>query len=157
MTKFVKNVLVVMLFITSFNVVGYLLPQIYYQYFDRTEYLKFQDSVEVTLDKYKVCDDVELTFRREAAEDLEYQSITQLVLYQIYQEEAEPNTFKKLFFEPQYGIIKKGATNIKIAVPLPCAVEPGEYYFEGAYNYQVKNIKRNTYWTSERFDVIKTP
>lgn len=139
-------------FATLFITIGKAVPDTYFRYFDKTQYLKITQPI--TMDKivYKPCDTTTLTTQIEALVDVNVKSLTQLVL--IHEGDGVEKT--TIIIAGEMPIKAMGPHIISGELPLPCDLKDGRYFWQGNATYLVRGIEKVTSFITVGFDVNKT-
>lgn len=147
---FTKRIWFALIFAFHFIVIGWLIPNFYFHYLDKTDYYTVVQPVSVDQKWYKPCDDVVLTTIRTSVLDFSGNVQTNLLLKQ---------GNNVIFRVPDVNFnrrvsVKKG---VKVAVafsyPLPCSLADGVYYWQVTLDYKVKGFDREYIAVSDTFQV----
>ncbi len=137
------------IFAVIFSALGYFLPLTYRQYFDKTEYIRFIQPVEVEKETYRPCTMVRLSTKATAI--LPLQSHTVAVLEKL--EEDGVVRVTSYDFDSEFGIMDN--TKISKDFSLPCELDSGKYFFTAVLKYNLDRAERAYPWYSETFEVVK--
>ena len=120
----------------------------YYEYIDQTNYVSFKGVVKTEKTLYEPCEKVFLAFERKSQGNFKVDSDKALVSLN-----TDNGDITKRFFPTVAGVISEGEATVKVPVDLPCGIEAGLYYWEGAFHYTYRDVKKITYWKSSQFNV----
>jgi len=145
------------MFAFMFSGLGYFIPRIYFEYFDKTQYYQVQLPIQVENKEYHPCDFVNVTLKRKALADIDAEATIELRLIK------EDSRGDRDILDKQ---IRKMSiqrspldefTKITAHWPLPCALPDGVYLFEGLTKYQVNGVNKTTTIRTEEFIVTNLP
>jgi len=123
-----------------FVLVGYYLPKIYFEYFDKTDYYSVSVPIEVNKNLYGPCEKVIWTMHRKALIDIDAMATTELILMR-GNEEVYRNQIPLA--------LEKGEYDVTTFQTLPCVLEDGEYFYRGIVSYRLNSsLKRFSYYTN---------
>lgn len=151
--KFIRTIdylLHIVIFSAAFMVIGYYLPKIYIQYFDKRVYYEITNPITVEKKVNNKCEFIDAYINRRALVPIKGSSVRQLTLIRVdgkYQRIAN-------FETPVQADI--GETTMIVHWLLPCDIPIGTYFFEGTLEYKVYDITRYTHFYTENFIVQST-
>lgn len=151
MKRFIKTVPSVITFTLLFAILGTLIPQTYYQFFDLTEYYKIGEPVRIEQREYYPCDYVDAFITRESLIDGHGDSIINLSLVR----EDTGEVLDRVISEERRVTIKKGSGTVITHWEIPCIAKPGRYYYDGVIEYEVRGIKKHEGFVSDVFRVYE--
>lgn len=135
-TRFKEQAFHVVSFAFAFMILGTFVPQMYYTYFDKTNYYETTD-LEIITEKVYACEDVEYVFSRSAREDLELHIHSDLLKV------LDDDRLQQVYaFPPVEASAGRGDIIIRSSRKIPCDVEEGTYIIRFFYNYEFKGSKR---------------
>jgi hypothetical protein len=134
-----------LLFAFAFAGIGYIVPEIYYKYFDNTQYYTITNPVTVEGALFKPCDKVTVEIHRKALIATTAISVRELVLVKDNIEVAR--------FRSDISI-NLNEEIVHTQWQLPCDLDPGIYMFRGIVNYQYRGVEKYTEFRSTEFEVI---
>lgn len=143
--------LYIVVFAAAFSILGYLLPQFYRAYLDKTEYYKIH-SATVVQDKSYPCGAIQLRIHRTALVDFQGKQTNQLI--ELLKDESL--VMIKEYNIPEFTINKGEAIVLRTFV-LPCDLEVGEYSFRGSVSYSVDNVSKTVFYKTNQFQIIPKP
>ena len=133
-------------FAAIFAILGWYIPKTYFQYFDKTEYLKFESLASTDKKVYVPCEPIRLLTIRTTLIQMDVENIMTLVRIN------DDNSFNK-----DAGPILHFAFDEGERVPvtgkfkLPCDAEHGVYFYEGINKFKVQGNLKRQYYISEQF------
>lgn len=144
----VSNLNTVLLFGILFMGAGYIIPTVYYRYFDTTEYYKIKTPIEVEQRDYYPCEYAKIYLVRNSLINGQGRSIINLELIEDsgVQKRVE-TTIKEISFTEGEGLI---ILNWEIS----CKASPGKHYFQGTMSYQVRGFQKYTPFKTTDFNII---
>lgn len=145
-----NRIMYALIFALLFSGIGYYAPAFYLENIDKTEYYTMQQPLKMDKITYKPCDTTVLTTTRKSLVDTNITFTRDLKLIRII-DEAHVTIPQARFISDQ--IVSKGIKVISVALPLPCDLEDGTYYWEGNGIYKVRNIEKNYIYISDSFEV----
>ena len=137
-------------FAAFFMIIGYYLPKIYIQYFDKRVYYEITNPITVEKKVNYSCNYVDAYIHRKALVPIKGSSVRQLTLIRIdgkYQRIAN-------FETPVQAEV--GEATVIAHWQIPCDIPLGTYFFEGTLKYKVYDINRYTHFYTENFDIVAT-
>lgn len=144
-----KRFIVALVFAGLFSVIGWAIPEIYYQYIDDTEYYVVKQPVPVNKDRYQPCEDISFIIDRVARKD-----ITGSVKFELARIIDSDSVEKRELAIDNPATLTAGEQIVVITHQLPCDIELGDYYVIGLVEYDVRGHSRTYFWTSESFQVL---
>jgi hypothetical protein len=144
-----NRVLFALLFAFVFSVVGHIVPNVYYQFIDDTQYLEISQPISTDRQTYRACDTTELTVQLDAKIDVSVETITQLVLVKVggeFVRVGEP-------IEARIPIKAVDKHIVQGSLLLPCDIEAGNYYWQGIAIYKVREFTKELSFITETFEV----
>lgn len=139
-------------FAAMFSIIGYYVPRIYAQYFDRTVYFSFQNPLAIDKAKYTPCERITMFIKRQALLTVPAVSVKNLYLVKDEGNVRRVDSFKT------HIIIFKEDSNPKSSWNLPCNVEPGLYYYQGLISFENQyGFKKTAEFHTKRFNIEATP
>lgn len=136
------------IFAAAFAILGYFVPQAYYQYFDKTQYFTVETPMQVIGNDFTACDIVPVEVHRKTMFAMQAVSVSELVLYNGNVEVAR---YKKDLS------INLDNTAMLTTWELPCSLKPGIYFFRGVVKYQFRGIDKQAEFYTTQFNVISKP
>ena len=140
-----------LVFAMLFVLLGALIPDVYYRYFDTKEYYSI-DSIFVDTNKtYKPCEKMELTIARTALENLTGEFTFVLSLEDI----DNRNVYSKRV----PSTVEAGTKVIKSEQLIPCnsgvgvVIRDGQYRWTLGFEYTFKGIKKTAFNKSNLFKI----
>jgi hypothetical protein len=128
------------IFAMLFVLLGALIPDVYFRYFDKTEYYVI-NSIKVDDSKtYKACEVQEIEITRTALENLTGEFMFILSLEDIDNRNVYSKTIP--------STVEKGSRTIKSEQLLPCKagvgtdIREGKYRWTLSYEYEFRGVKR---------------
>ncbi len=144
----VNRFLFVLLFTVIFMTIGSLVPETYYKYLDKTEYLTIRYPMSTDKQVYAPCEDITLISSYVARYDIQTSSYNDWTLVQ------EDGTFKKVFSRVQQdNFLKSKSTPFSIQLEIPCTLHSGTYFISGIKKYTLFGNERQTTFVSDTFIV----
>lgn len=140
------------LFALIFSILGTSIPDIYFKYIDKTQYLKVTLPIDVDRELYQPCDTTTLTTHLNAVVDVNVNSLTELIL--VREDAAAIRTGYVLETKTPVRALQDHAIGGKAVIP--CDVEPGRYFWQGNATYFVRGVEKNTPFYSETFNVVES-
>lgn len=141
------------LFALIFSVVGTAIPDIYFRYLDRTQYLQISLPIDVDKEQYTQCDSTLLTTHLNALVDVNVTALTELVLVRDTDQAGIRTGYVLETKTPVRALQDHVVGGLAI---LPCDVPPGRYFWQGNATYFVRGVEKNTPFFSESFLVTET-
>lgn len=136
----------VIFFSLMFAIVGTLLPDFYFKYFDNRQYLKI-DTATIVGGELNKCGYVDVELDRHALIDLQAKAIVEFVLVRA---DAPDTEVQRLVREVA---ISKGDKRVIQSYKLDCDIREGNYYLEGNVTYYVRDNQHITTWESNMFTI----
>lgn len=147
--RFQRQLLSILFFSCLFGILGILIPDFYYKYFDTRAYYTVQSAI-VNGGDLKPCGYVDISLVEHADYDLQGLAIVDVVLVRADEPNLEERTITDLVN------IKAGDTTTTHTYPLVCALRGGDYFLKASVRYEVRGNAKVTTWQSNRF-VVKIP
>lgn len=145
-----KRVVLALVFAFHFMLIGWLVPELYFKYFDNTNYYTVVQPVPVDKKWYKPCDDVQVTATRTSLVNVNLDVNIELIL------RKDGDTI----FKVPNGKVHRTATvqqgkgvTILVTYPLPCDLPPGLYYWQIIATYKVHGYDRTYLAVTDTFNV----
>jgi hypothetical protein len=126
-----------------FIVVGWLVPAIYYQYFDQTEYYKIK-RFDFDSPEFKTCTPITYTFTRVSLINSEIMRDRELVL-------VNADTRQEIWHERVEDIIDVGEATIRGTIVPPCNSPRGRYMLNILVTYPYRGRERTYLFKSSTF------
>jgi len=141
----------VLLFATLFVVLGYIIPQIYFKYFDRTLYYSVQQPASVDREVYKPCDKLVVTIVRTSLINVSAHATVQIYLVNVEGKIIKHNPL----FDGSVLIEITNKAVVYLSYIVPCDLIDGKYYLKAIVDYTVPstNIRKNYIWVTDSFTV----
>src|SRR3990172_10155025 len=138
-----------LVFAFMFSVIGWAIPNIYYQYVDGTVYYTVEQPISVDKTVYKPCKETILITKRNALIDTIAVFSTDLTL--VGEDGSE-------FKVPDGHLnteasVRKGEVVVKVAYKLPCELADGRYFWQSTMNYSVRGVQKIYTYITEVFEV----
>lgn len=137
------------LFAFLFSFMGWAIPEVYFRYLDKTEYLVVQQPVSVDRKLYAPCERTRLTTKLEAKVDVNVKSLTQLILTN----EKGDKIRASEVIEAEAPILADDEHIVSGWLNLPCDLEEGLYYWQGNATFEVNGNEKTISFISETFTV----
>jgi hypothetical protein len=116
----------------------------YFTYLDETNYYKI-NSVQVVESKiYKPCDEFQLIFDRTSL-------ITSKLEVDVYVQKTGDNKVYKI--PTFWGQTEAGSKKIVTPLNLPCSMEAGNYRIKGSVEYNVNNLAKYEYFSTDSIQI----
>lgn len=135
-----------LIFAFLFIFTGWAIPQIFFSYFDTTNYYEVLLPVRTDALKYNTCDTAKLYITRNSKIDAKARVILELV--DIYENTEVTSETRPLSIE-------KGRQTITALFKLPCDLQGGTYYIRGLVTYEVRGVDKNTKIYTTNFTVLR--
>ena len=132
-------------FACMFAAIGYFVPEIYFRYFDRTQYYLIQNPIVVENTLIRPCDKVTVEINRKSLISTNALSVRELVLIKDSIEVARFTTDIA---------INLNDTIVHAQWLIPCDVTPGTYMFRGVVSYKFRGQEKTTEFYSTNFEVL---
>lgn len=133
----------ILIFTAIFSLLGYILPELYYKYIDKTEYYRTEIPVQLNKKVFSPCDKQIATVKRTAAFDMEVSSTRVLIRVN------GANSITRLH---ETTVVRDNIPVDRTLQPkvvtgtfeLPCNLPDGTYYWDLSVRYQYRgNVKYN--------------
>lgn len=121
--------------------------EVYFMYFDNTQYYTVEVPVLTDKKVYTPCSDVNLLITRNSLIDSQGEAVVALTLVQT------DGLHKRVERYNRHIVIKKAKGTVVVPFLLPCQLTDGQYYFEGNVKYTVRGIQKNTHYYTDIFSV----
>lgn len=144
-----KTIPHVILFGLVAAIAGYFIPHTYYQFFDNTQYYIVHNPVMIEEDVTEACGKVDAYINRTSLIDAQGDSVINLSLIR----EDKDGVSDRVTSLTRRISITKGSGVVITHWNIPCDVAPGDYYFDGVVQYDVRGITKYTPFVSEIFEV----
>lgn len=131
-----------------FSFVGSL-PDIYYRYFDNTQYLTITQPVSIDKKNYAPCEKVVLTTKLTSQVDLNARSLVQLILIK----DDGTNSGVGRILQGEVPILARKEHIVSGALQLPCDLSTGRYYWQGTATYSIRGYEKTYSFISDTFNV----
>jgi len=135
----------IVLFGVAFALLGQMIPNCYYKYFDKTVYYNIENPVFVEQHEYRKCDDIISEFHRNSVADVQAIVVTELV-------RVSDNT--EVEYYKRDVTLAKGELVLHSSYPIPCNAKADTYFFRGVVAYRVRGIEKTTTFYSDNFNII---
>ena len=133
---FVKSINTIIIMGIAFMAAGYLIPHIYYEFIDTTNYYNIKNPVEVLSKEYEPCGNVVVYMVRNSLVDSQGTSVINLNLIKDDATQERVSTVVKVV------AINKGQGQITLNWDIPCDIPPGSYFFGGTMSYMVREFTK---------------
>jgi hypothetical protein len=138
---------------TMFTLIGWGLPQIYYQYLDKTQYYSLSQPVSVDKPVYEPCDSVNIIAKRVALAPLVVDIDNSLILVETATDSSKLLRVYELPRRENLVIQETDGAIVSAELVLPCTLVDGTYFWQGAVEYE-HNGKATTYiYATDQFEV----
>lgn len=145
---FVSSINTIILSAILFTTFGYVIPHIYYEFFDTTNYYEIKNPVEVEQKQYEPCQYAKVYLVRNSLIDGQGKSIINLELIKDGDSQERIETdIKQIAFT-------KGSGLIIVSWQISCKATPGEYFFRGTMSYKVREFEKFTPFQTIPFTVV---
>lgn len=146
-SKLKDQIVFMILFAVAFVFLGQAIPEVYFEYLDKTVYYSMDLPLKVEKKEYKPGEIVRLSMVRNSKLEMTAVSVTELVLIDGKTKEEVARVTRDLS-------ITKGTESICISFTLPENLKDGEYLYQGTINYKFQGLTKFFNFYSEHF-VIK--
>jgi hypothetical protein len=135
-----------LIFMATFVLVGTLLPYLYYEYVDQTNYYHIEVPVMTTEKEYKPCDTVIVPVTRKSLVDKNGELRIELIRVENDKNyEVETTKYEVL--------IEEGTQTRLVQQQIPCNEQPGFYFLKGRISFEVHGVERFYEFTTNTFEV----
>lgn len=135
-----------LIFAFLFIFTGWAIPQIFFSYFDTTNYYEVLLPVRTDAPKYNACDTAKLYITRNSKIDVNARVILELV---------DINENIEVVSEIRQLSIEKGRQTIVALFKIPCDAQGSNYYIRGIVTYKVRGVDKTTKIYTTIFTVIR--
>lgn len=136
------------LFALIFMFIGVGVPDIYFKYIDKTEYIKVVQPVHVEQEIYKRGEDISVTIIRTSLINTQGHIVIQLHLVRDNNTES-----KYILANSEIAIVKSDNEIFYQTYTLPIDIPVGNYHLEAVVNYPYRNLIKTYAWKSESFSI----
>lgn len=147
---FARRVVLALVFSIVFMVIGQVVPDTYYRYFDNKQYYTVVQPMPVDKKWYKPCESVQITGTVTSLVNTNLDMNIELIL------RKSNNTVLKIpdLVLKKTTIAKAEARQtVLIAYPLPCDLEDGLYYWQMLVTYKIYGYDRHYFAVTDTFNV----
>lgn len=139
-----------LIFASLFTAIGQMLPKIYFQYFDKTEYVSFAEPISFDRKLYAPCQDITALIRLRS-------SVSSSTVTRYRLKLVEVSSFRVVFGGEKQGFIRKiqGVEPLVTTFKLPCNLSTGNYFFTGVIMYRINGVEKTYNFSTEQFRVNK--
>ena len=141
------------IFAFAFAIVGWIVPNTYYKYFDKTVYYSVVQPVSINKTVYKPCEETILTTTRTSLIDTNILFTRYLRLVRV--EDNAQIVIDEAINKSEIGV-KKGIMTVSRALKLPCNLIDGNYFWQAVAVYQYKGNQKTYTYVTENFSVRTT-
>lgn len=141
----------VIVFAVLATLLGTLIPQTYYQFFDKTDYYQITSPVLIGEGDHYACELVDAYINRTSLIDGHGDSIINLSL--IKKESGE--VVDRIISKERRISITQGSGTVITHWEIPCNAKPGLYYYDGVVEFEVRGIKKHESFKTEVFEVVE--
>lgn len=135
-----------MLFATMFVLIGSIIPETYYKYFDHTEYLTVRYPMGTDKDSYKPCEKLVVISTYTALQDINATS------HNNWMKINEDGSFTKVLERERDGVfLKAEGQPFSVQLDVPCDLDPGTYFLSGIKTYNILGNEHQYSFVSEPF------
>lgn len=135
-------------FAVAFVLMGKFIPEIYYQYFDKTKYYTIEVPVLIDKMEYRACDTLVMEVRRNSLVDVDAKSYLEMVLIRSNGSDMEVSRLTREI------VLEKGQSKVGVPLPIPCDSVPGEYFYRGIVSFTINGVDKDTPFHTTGFNVI---
>lgn len=134
-----------------FMIIGSGLPDMYYRYLDKTQYLTIVQPISIDKKFYHPCDAMTLTTKITSSLDVNVKTLTQLVL--VRQDSSTEIASRTI--EVEIPIRAQNAQITSGSLKLSCSLINGTYFWQGTATYPVRGYNHTVSFISETFTIEK--
>ena len=146
-----NRLLSAMIFAFIFIATPKLLTDFYFHYLDQTQYISITQPMSIDKKTYKPCEPVIVTTRLTAKIDADVTSLTQLVLMK---DDISTVRIGRVM-ESKTPVRALDPHSVSSAIPLPCDLEDGRYFWQGNASYFIRGYEHTISFVSDTFNVYK--
>lgn len=135
-----------------FSIIGWAVPQVYFQYLDTTNYYSLSQPVAVDKTYYAPCEEVILSTKRVSLTDLVVDASNSLIKVN----GEDPLSIVRVYEAPERpNLVVEQSTGKPVAfiLTIPCDVSDGTYFWQGAVRYTVNDVDKTYIYTTDLFQV----
>lgn len=134
-----ERYLFAILFAVIFIILGYLIPRIYYEFYDTTQYITVRQPVGADKKLYTCNETIIFVVERNSLIDTTVQGDYELLLVKLNEGSKDPqyivvNSYKNEF------VVNKGSKTLIQEYPLKCDLPKGTYLLRGIYRYKFHQV-----------------
>lgn len=134
--------------LTLLVVLGSLLPQLYFRYFDNTAYVVVKQPIPVDKKEYHACETITMLIDRTSQFDAAIDG-----QYEITLVHADQN-YETIKSEQLRFILNKGHLLTLYRITIPCDITAGNYFIKGVYYYKYNGRDRSYPLVSDFFQIL---
>lgn len=149
-----RRLMMAIMFAFFFSVVGKVVPDVYYRFFDTTKYLEIKSPLSVDKAYYKPCEGVKVSTIITSRLDLDADFFTELILVQ--ENSGDYTRIEGSGITLRTPIIQAEPHVVTNMLPLPCNLPDGLYHWKGNAEYDVRGYERVEPYFSETFQVTQS-
>lgn len=138
----------VVFFALAFVLMGKFIPEIYFKYFDKTEYYTVEIPILLDKKEYKACETLIMEIKRNSLVNTDATSYLELILVR---ESGANQEFDRI---TKQIVLDKGQKEIGVPLPIPCNSIPGTYFYQGVVGFTINGIDHHTPLKTDTFKVI---
>lgn len=142
-----------LLFASIFSIIGYFLPKVYLQYFDKTPYVDVIETVSFDKKVYAPCDTAVAKLKVKLSIDSKTQTSTRLL--KILTDKQPPDNFQIIDStnSENFVIAQPEVQTYFIDYPIPCNLPDGAYLFRAEIRYWVNGVEKNEPFETALFSI----
>lgn len=145
------RIVYIIVFGVIFVFVGIQLPDFYLRFVDKTVYVKYTTPILFDKSTYHACE------KQNALTNIQISIDTPIeVQSRLYLSRKTADTYNVVKEYDIHSFLKAqpAIQSLWSTTQLPCNLLPGTYFYRGILLYNIKNISKETAFSSETFDVV---
>lgn len=150
-TFHLNRLIYIVIFALLFSLLGTTIPNTYYRYFDKTDYVSVRQPARVDKMLYQPCDTAITQVVRTSLIDVHGDIISYVVLV-----DGNNLSIRKLY-EGRVGIENSKDEIFIFKFKLPCDLSDGSYYIQAVIQYRFKSVEKAYSWKTFVFQVKARP
>lgn len=139
-----------------FSIIGWLVPEMYYRYIDRTEYLTVDSPISVERTYYKPGDLVAVSAGIEVKVDVQAVVLTELVLVKTGSNNGDYVRVDGSQIIQNAPFRKADHHIVTTYLKLPDSLTNGMYYWKGNACYELRGYEKCESYVSQTFNVTQS-
>lgn len=146
-----RRVTLALFFGLCFAVIGWLVPETYFKYMDKTQYYTVVQPIPINQKWFKPCDDTILTATRTSLVDTQAVFGVDLIL----KDKNGTGILKvpNAHFITQASVRAGERVTVSVVYKLPCKLPDGLYYWQATMRYHVRGVEKEYTYVSDTFNV----